>query len=147
MKSTDTPIVVEQNFDISLRDVWKAITELEQMKQWFFENIEAFEPEVGFQTKFEISIDGRVFPHHWKIKEVEAPRKITYNWKYEGYAGDSDVCFELFEAGENTKLKLTHIVSKDFPASIPEFSRDSCIGGWNYFIKQRLNTYLKLKSA
>jgi len=145
MKSTDPPIIIEQNFDAPIMEVWNAITEPKQMKQWFFNNIETFEPKVGFETRFVVANEGRVFPHLWKITEVEAPEKITYNWKYEGYAGDSDVSFELFEEEQNTKLQLTHIVSRDFPANIPEFKRESCIDGWNYFIKQSLPAYLKSK--
>lgn len=143
MKNTDKPIVVEQTFDVSITELWNAITELKQMKQWFFENIESFEPKVGFETRFVVENEGSVFPHLWKITEVERLNKITYNWKYEGYTGDSFVTFELVEQGKNTKLKLVHTTTKDFPSNIPEFTRESCIGGWNYFIKQRLKEYLK----
>ncbi|KJS05487.1 MAG: ATPase [Flavobacteriales bacterium BRH_c54] len=143
MKITDKPIVVEQTFDVSITELWNAITELKQMTQWFFENIESFEPKVGFETKFVIENEGRVFSHLWKITEVERLKKITYNWKYEEYTGDSFVTFELVNQGKNTKLKLVHTTTKDFPSNIPEFTRESCVGGWNYFIKQRLKEYLK----
>lgn len=112
------------------------------MTQWFFENIETFKPEVGFETKFIVENDGRIFPHLWRITEVEPYKMITYNWKYEGYAGDSEVIFELSEQNIGTKLKLTHRVLENFPQNIPEFERESCISGWNYFIKQRLVIYL-----
>lgn len=143
MKNTDKPIVVEQIFDVSITELWNAITELKQMKQWFFENIESFEPKVGFETRFVVENEGSVFSHLWKIIEVERLKKITYNWKYEEYTGDSFVTFELVNQGKNTKLKLVHITTKDFPSHIPEFTRESCVGGWNYFIKQRLKEYLK----
>jgi hypothetical protein len=42
-----------------------------------------------------------------------------------------------------TKLTLSVEVQEDFPESIPEFKRESCIGGWNYFINNRLKEYLK----
>jgi uncharacterized protein YndB with AHSA1/START domain len=145
MKNTDKPIVVEQTFEVPPGELWKAITEVKQMTQWFFDNIEAFEPNVGFTTRFVVEHENRTFPHLWKITEVEPLRKITYNWKYEGYAGDSFVTFELFEEGNNTRLKLTHTLTKDFPQDIPEFARESCIGGWNYFIRQSLKDYLKSK--
>ena len=107
------------------------------------DSIESFEPKVGFETKFVIENEGRVFSHLWKITEVERLKKITYNWKYEEYTGDSFVTFELVNQGKNTKLKLVHTTTKDFPSNIPEFTRESCVGGWNYFIKQRLKEYLK----
>lgn len=36
MKNSDKPIVVKQSFSVSIDPFWKAITELKQMKQWFF---------------------------------------------------------------------------------------------------------------
>lgn len=145
MIESDNPIVVEEIFQVSKEKLWRAITEPNQMKLWFFENIEAFKPKIGFKTKFVIENEGRIFPHVWIIKEAEPFKKITYNWKYEGYSGDSDVTFELIEQENGTRLKLTHQVLKSFPQNIPEFTRESCLGGWNYFIKQRLKDYLNKK--
>ncbi|MEL7124229.1 MAG: SRPBCC domain-containing protein, partial [Bacteroidota bacterium] len=86
--------------------------------------------------------EGRVFPHQWKIMEVIPQQKIVYNWRYEGYAGDSMVSFELIENDAQTTLRLTHQVLESFPQDIPEFTRESCLGGWNYFIKESLSKYL-----
>src|SRR5262249_49158465 len=52
------PIVTEQTYRASPRRVWKAITDPEQMKNWFFSPIAAFKPEVGFETKFVVNSDG-----------------------------------------------------------------------------------------
>lgn len=145
MKNTDELIVVEQTFTVSLKELWNAITELNQMKQWFFENIPAFEPKVGFETRFVVENEGRVFPHLWKITEVEPFKKIIYNWRYEGYPGNSNVSFELSEQNNQTKLKLVHQVIASFSQDIPEFQRESCVEGWRWFLKQRLKNYLKTK--
>ena len=142
---SNTLVVVEQTFQVSKETLWGAITELGQMTQWFFDNIEAFEPKIGFKTKFVIENEGRIFPHLWTIIDVKPYEKITYNWRYEGYAGDSDVTFELIELVNGIKLKLTHQVLESFPQNIPEFTRESCLGGWNYFIKERLMSYLNSK--
>ena len=145
MKKTDEPIIVEQAFSTQLKHVWEAITVVDEMKKWFFNNIPAFEPVIGFETRFDISVKDRVFPHLWKLTEVIPMKKITYNWRYEGYSGISIVTFELIEDGDQTKLKLTSTVTENFPANIPEFSRESGINGWNYFIKDSLKKYLELK--
>jgi uncharacterized protein YndB with AHSA1/START domain len=143
MKITDEPVIVEQNYDVSLAELWKAITELNQMKKWFFENIEAFEPKVGFRTRFIIENEGREFPHLWTITEVEPLKKIAYNWKYEGYKGDSIVSFLLSEKKDLSKLTLIHQVTEKFSENIVEFQRESCLNGWNWFIKSSLKDYLK----
>lgn len=143
MKKTDPPIIVKQNFHSPLEIVWKSITELEKMHQWYFENIPSFKPEVGFKTQFNIKSGERNFLHKWEVLEVIPNKLIKYNWKYENYPGDSNVTFELLEENNKTKLKLTVEVLEDFPQNIPEFKRESCIGGWEYFIKDRLKKYLE----
>jgi uncharacterized protein YndB with AHSA1/START domain len=143
MKKTDDPIIIEQVFTISKDILWKVITKQEHMIQWFFENISEFKAEIGFQTQFTIENEGRVFPHHWKIIEVIPFEKITYNWKYEGYKGDSNVSFELIDENGGTKLVLTTIILEDFQENIPEFTREACIGGWEYFIQNQLKSYLE----
>ncbi len=143
MKKDDQPIVVEQAFKSSIDNVWKAVTEAPKMRQWFFDNIPSFKPEVGFKTQFNVTSGDRNFLHKWEITEVVPQKLITYNWKYEGYPGNSFVTFELSENNNSTNLTLTHDIVEDFPDDIPEFSRESCIGGWEYFIKQSLNKYLE----
>ena len=142
MKRSDDPIIVKEYFDADPASVWNAITELDQMRQWFFENIPDFNPQVGFSVEFDVNAGERIFPHHWTITRVETGKLIEYNWNYTGYTGDAIVIFEVIPVNGSTMLRLTNIVTEDFQESIPEFKRESCIGGWNYFIKQRLKEYL-----
>ena len=142
MKPTGQPIVIEQLFNQNIEAVWNAITQLKQMKQWFFENIPSFKAEVGFKTQFNVQAPSSDFLHCWKIMEVIPNKKIVYRWKYENIAGEGAVTFELFEENNQTKLVLTNEGLESFLKEIPEFSRESCVGGWNYFIKQRLKEYL-----
>lgn len=145
MKITDEPIVVIQTFEVSIDRLWNAITDPVQMKQWFFENIEVFEPKVGFETSFIVTNEGRLFPHLWRITAVEPPIKITYNWKYEGYTGNSVVTFDISKHKNGSKLMLTHEVTENFPQDIPEFRRESCKEGWDWLIKKSLKECLKDK--
>lgn len=146
MKKNDKPIVVEQAFNTSVKKVWNAISKPEQMKQWYFENIDSFKPEVGFKTRFEVAVEDRKFTHLWKLTEVIPYQKITYNWKYEEYRGDSFVTFELTEENKHVKLRLSHKVVESFPDDIPEFSRESGVQGWNYLIGKSLKEYLESDS-
>ena len=143
MKKSDKPVIVEQEFNTSIEDLWTAITHPDHMREWFFENIPAFEAKEGFSTHFNVQTQDRDFLHLWEITELIPGKKIRYNWKYGGYPGDSFVTFELFEREDKTLLRLTHDVTEDFPEDIPEFSRESCLNGWNYFIKESLDSYMK----
>lgn len=142
MKSSEPPIIVEEIFECAAEVVWEAITEHNRMVQWFFDNIPAFEPEVGFETQFNIHNEGRDFLHRWKVTEVVPLRKITTHWSFEGYDGEALVAFELFPENDRILLRVTNIVLADFDDSIPEFKRESCQGGWEYFIQQSLKSFL-----
>lgn len=142
MKVTDPLIVVDQLFDKSIDEVWKAITELDQMKEWFFDNIPYFKPEVGFRTQFNVKAPSRDFMHLWEVAKVIPNKMIVTKWRFEGIEGKSLVIFELTGIGTKTKLTVTNKVTQDFDDSIPEFKRESCIGGWNYFINERLVQFL-----
>lgn len=136
------PIIVEQSYNTSFNKVWDAITKVDMMRQWFFEDIESFKPEVGFETQFNVKAKSRDFLHIWKIIEVIPIKKIVYDWKYGGISGEGVVIFELLEQGNQTMLRLTNKGLESFPKDIPEFKRESCIEGWNYFIKNRLKEFL-----
>ncbi|MCS1411666.1 MAG: hypothetical protein M2R45_04867 [Verrucomicrobia subdivision 3 bacterium] len=143
MKKDEEPIVVEQAFSVPAERVWAAITKIEEMRQWYFANIPAFKAEVGFETEFNVNSGGRDFPHLWKVTEVIPQEKITYDFKFGGYAGNAYVSFELFAQGEGATLRVTYRVVEDMAEGIPEFERESGVAGWTYFIKQRLKAYLE----
>ncbi|SHJ50647.1 Activator of Hsp90 ATPase homolog 1-like protein [Arenibacter nanhaiticus] len=90
------PVLVEEIYEAFIDKVWQAITALNKMSLWFFENIPAFTPEVGFKTQFEVVSDQKVLLHLWEILEVVPMKKPVCNWQYGGYPGDSVVIFELF---------------------------------------------------
>ena len=145
MKKNDDPIIVEQSFDATMETVWSAITEADQMRKWYFDAIPEFQPVVGFQTQFNIKNQERNFLHMWEVTEVNPGKKITYEWKFKGYPGEFFTVFELFPKGGGTKLRLNAVVTEDFPEDIPEFTRESGIAGWKYFILQSLKEYLEKK--
>jgi len=136
------PVIVEEVLKQRATEVWNAITELEHMQHWFFENIPDFKAEVGFKTSFVVQSGQQDFIHLWEITEVVPLKRIVYKWCYEGYSGESFVIFELKDMGDVTRLKVSHLGLESFPDHIPEFTRESCQGGWNYFIKDQLKAYL-----
>ena len=137
-----TPIIVEQIFSVPPDAVWQAITNPELMQQWYFEPIEDFRPEVGFQTEFDIEVNGRIFRHKWKVTEVTPGTNITYTWEYEGFPGLGTTEWMLSETDEGTKLVLTSTGIESFSQDIPEFTRERGLAGWEYFIQQSLPKFL-----
>lgn len=145
MKTTDPPIVVETQLSGTRQQVWEAITVHDKMIEWYFDNIPAFEPKEGFNTQFPVHSESRTFTHIWHVTKVVPRQLITYHWTYTEYPGEGKVSFEILDNGDAVKLRLTNIVVKDFPEDVPEFKRQSCIDGWNFFIKDRLKNYMQKK--
>lgn len=143
MKTSDDPIVVKQSFKARSDTVWKALTEVDLMRQWYFDNIPAFKPEIGFATSFMVQSGGRDFLHMWKVTEAVPRKRISYEWRFQGFPGESTAVFEVIQKGMSTILRLTVTVGEDFPGGIPEFERNSCIEGWKYFINERLKEFLE----
>lgn len=142
MKTTDTPVKVSRQFQQPMTKVWQAITLHEEMLQWFFENIPEFKAEKGFSTAFSVVSENRTFTHLWKVVDVKPEKLISYTWSYEEYPGNSLLTMKLTPSQGGTQLTLTHETTADFPDGIPEFERESCLGGWRYFINERLSAYL-----
>jgi uncharacterized protein YndB with AHSA1/START domain len=139
-----TPVVLERTFDAPAGVVWKALTDINEMKQWYFENLTAFKPEVGFETEFNVHHDGRDYPHIWKVTEVSVGKKITYSWKFGGSPGESFLTMELFPEGDKTRLKLTHAGLETFsPEANPQYARKNFVAGWTYFMGTGLKDFLE----
>ena len=102
----DEPFVIERIFNSPVQKVWKAITDKNDMKQWYFE-LKEFKPEVGFEFQFLAGDDKKQWLHLCRITEVIDKKKISYSWRYDGYTGISYVTFELFPEENKTRLSFT----------------------------------------
>ncbi len=135
------PIVIERTFNAPIKKIWPAITDKDQMKQWYFD-LPDFKPEVGFEFKFYAGPEGKQYLHQCKVTDVINGKKIAYSWRYDGLAGNSVVTFELFEEGNKTRLKLTHEGTETFVTDNQDFARESFTGGWTHF-SDALKTYVE----
>ncbi|NOT50626.1 MAG: SRPBCC domain-containing protein [Chitinophagaceae bacterium] len=137
------PFTIERVYDAPAGKVWKAITDREQMKQWYFD-IAEFKPEKGFEFQFAgQGHNGEQYLHLCKITDVVAGKKLSYSWTYEGLEGYSVVTFELFDEGSTTRLKLTHEGLETFPKNNPDFAKESFIEGWTYIIGKSLKEFVE----
>ncbi len=140
--SEDKPIIVEQSYNVSPSKLWQAITVRDEMVEWFFQEIPDFKPEVGFKTQFNINNGERDFLHLWTITEAVPEQKLVYDWRYQGMPGIGKVTFEISPDGDGSRLTLTNEGLESFPKDVPEFSAESCVAGWEYFLQGNLKDYL-----
>ena len=137
------PFVIERTYNAPAEKVWKAITDKNEMKQWYFDLAE-FKAEVGFEFQFTGGpAPERQYVHLCKITEVIPGKKLTHSWRYDGYSGNSFVTFELFSEGNKTRLKLTHTGLETFPKENPDLAKHNFAEGWTDIIGRSLKEYVE----
>ena len=134
-------VVIERTYNASVARVWRALTDANQMREWYFD-LKEFKPEPGFEFQFVVEHEGNTYDHRCRITEVIAEKKLAYTWRYEGHEGNSLVTFELFPEGDKTRLKLTHEGLDTFPRT-PAFARENFVKGWTEIIGSSLKEFLE----
>ena len=138
----DEPIVVVKTVNAPAAKVWKALTDKDEMKKWYFD-IPEFKPVTGLEFQFVGGDEENQFLHLCKVMEVIPGKKLAHTWRYEGYEGNTLVTFELFDEGnDTTTVKLTHEGVETFP-KIPSFKKENFVGGWNQIIGVSLPKFLE----
>jgi uncharacterized protein YndB with AHSA1/START domain len=139
------PIILERVFNAPIKKVWKALTDKNEMKAWYFD-LKDFKPEIGFRFSFTGGPSPeKQYLHICEITEVIPEKKLTHTWQYDGYPGNSYLTFELTPQGNNTLLKLTHKDLETFPKDNPDFAVKNFEEGWNSLIHDSLKNYLEKK--
>jgi len=134
-------VIVERTFDAPVARVWKALTDVDQMRVWYFD-LKEFKPQIGFEFEFVVEHEGNTYHHLCKVTEVIPEKKIAYTWRYKGEVGDSLVTFELFGEGDRTRLKLTHTGIETFPKT-PAYARKNFEAGWTEIVGSELKRFVE----
>jgi len=138
-------IILERTFDAPVARVWNALTDVDQMRQWYFD-LKEFKPQVGFEFEFIVEHEGNSYHHLCRVIDVIPEKKIAYTWRYKGEPGDSLVTFELVPDGDKTRLKLTHTGIETFPKT-PAYARKNFENGWTSIIGAELKQFLQSSKA
>lgn len=137
------PFVIERIYNAPVEKVWNALTDKDQMKEWYFA-LDEFKPVIGFEFTFRgQGHKGAQYIHRCKVTEVVKHKKLAYSWTYENYPGYSEVSFELFDEGGKTRLKLTHAGLETFAQDNADFARESFAGGWTELMGTSLKQYVE----
>ena len=135
------PIVIERTFNAPVARVWRALTAVEEMREWYFD-LKDFKPEVGFEFEFVVEHEGTSYHHLCRVTKVAPEQKIAYTWRYKGEPGDSLVTIELFPEDDKTRVKLTHTGIETFPKT-PAYARKNFENGWTTLIGSELKQFVE----
>jgi uncharacterized protein YndB with AHSA1/START domain len=139
----NNPIVVEAKYHASPEKVWRAITDKEQMKQWYFD-IPDFDLKSNSIFNFYEPGSEKKFHHRCTIKEIVPNRKFQHTWTYPNrIKGESLVTWEMAQAGEYTSVTLTHEGIENFAEAGNDFARENFVGGWNEIVGRLLKEFLE----
>ena len=134
-------VALERTLNAPVARVWKALTDVDQMRQWYFD-LKEFKPQVGFEFEFVVQHEGNGYHHLCKVTEVIPQKKIAYTWRYKGEPGNSLVTIELFPESNMTRLRLTHEGLETFPKT-PAYARKNFEAGWTAIIGTELKQFLE----
>jgi uncharacterized protein YndB with AHSA1/START domain len=134
-------VIVERTLNAPVARVWQALTDVDQMREWYFD-LKEFKPQIGFEFEFSVEHEGTTYHHVCRVTEVIPQEKIAYTWRYKGEPGDSLVTIELFAEGDNTRLKLTHTGIESFPKT-PAYARKNFEQGWTAIIGTELKQFVE----
>jgi uncharacterized protein YndB with AHSA1/START domain len=137
----DQTVVVERTYKASPAEVWKAITDKDALKKWYFD-LPEFKAAAGFAFEFSAQGPDAMFCHKCVVTEAVPEKKLSYSWRYEGFVGDSLVTFELFPEGTQTRVKLTHRGVETFPKT-NSFKRENFVKGWTGILSTSLRNFLE----
>lgn len=140
-QTTTQPFVIEQTYNAPIARMWEALTDKDKMKQWYFD-LSEFKPEVGFEFSFNGGSPEKTYLHLCRVTKVVPGKLLAHTWCYDGYPGNSEVTWELFDEGGKTRVKLTHTGLHTFPDK-GDFARSSFVKGWTHITGINLKDYLE----
>jgi uncharacterized protein YndB with AHSA1/START domain len=136
------PLIKEVLVQAPVSRVWKAITDKDDMAQWYFK-VPEFKAEVGFEFKFYGEDEQRQYPISLKVIEVVPGSKLAYTWNYDDFPGETVVTFELFDQGSGqTLVRLTHTGLEKLAAH-PRVSKENHMQGWNMIVGEQLKAFVE----
>nr|WP_315033929.1 SRPBCC domain-containing protein [uncultured Chryseobacterium sp.] len=139
----NTPIIVQYKIDAPAEKVWKALTDKDEMKSWYFD-IQDFELETGKVFNFFEPGGENKYHHQGEIMEIIPNQKLKHTWSYPDFSDQKTiVIWELQPEDGGTLIKLIHEEIENFKDLGEGFSRENFTGGWNSIVGQSLKGYLE----
>ncbi|REC61756.1 SRPBCC domain-containing protein [Chryseobacterium pennae] len=139
----NTPITVQYKINAPIDKVWRALTDKNEMKSWYFD-IQDFEPELGNVFNFYEPGGENKYHHQGEILEIISCQKLKHTWAYPDFSDQkTTVTWELQSEDNETLVTLTHEGIENFKDLGEGFSRKNFTGGWNAILGQSLKEYLE----
>ena len=135
-------VVVKQRLNAPVAKVWNALTDREEMKNWYFD-IPDFKLDMHHEFNF-FEPGGEKFHHHGEILEIIPERKLKHSWSYPEFSKEKTlVRWELEPVDEYTEVTLTHKGLENFEHLGVDFRKESFEQGWKDIVGKQLKQYVE----
>ena len=130
-------------YDAPVEKVWAALTEKEQMKQWYFD-IPDFELKSGSVFNFYEPGGNNRFHHQCRITEIIPLKKFEHTWAYPAISkGETIVTWELIPKSDKTLVTLSHSGTESFADGGAALAKENFAAGWKEILGSSLKKYLE----
>lgn len=144
--SSPATLVIKRTFKAPRERVFRAWTDAPELSAWFAPSDDFMiaadtDLHVGGEYRIEMRhVSGAIHIVRGSYREIDAPNKLVYTWRWEGAAADTLVTVEFRGRGDSTEITLTH-------AMLPnDEERTKHAQGWNGCVA-RLERYLDTGNA
>lgn len=137
-------VTVTVEFEVSVQDLWNAITNPTGMKKWYF-NIPHFSIAPGDTFEFYDSESGK-YLHRCMVLETIPTELFRHTWEHPNESkGSSVVTWKLEARGhDRSRLHFTHEGLETFADAGEAFHPENYQMGWDAILKVNLRNYLYL---
>lgn len=143
--SIANPIIIDRTFGLSPSVVWKALTDRDQLNEWYF-SIPSLELIDEFVFSFYEPGVAHKFLHRCEILDVQPQFIFQHTWTYPSLSsGVSVVTWQILPRGNATQLRLKHEGIENFEELGSDFSWSNFEHGWRSIIDLNLGKFLGQK--
>ena len=136
-------VTISVKVNAPLDKVWNAITNKEQMKNWYFD-VPDFEPKIGNNFSFYGGDENEEYHHFCEIVDLIPNEKLKYSWTYPEISKEKTlVKWELKPENEGTIVTLTHKGLEAFEHLGENFKIHSFRKGWEDIVGKSLKEFVE----
>ena len=77
------PLIKEFYYNAPIEKVWETLIDTDKMKEWYFPQLQKFEPVVGYTFQFDD--DSHAYHKEWIVTKIVAGKTLAHSWAYKGY--------------------------------------------------------------
>lgn len=136
-------VVVKQRVEAPVDKVWNALTDKNQMKEWYFD-IPDFDLNVHQEFNFYEPGGAQKFRHHGEILEVIPKQKLKHTWSYPEISREKTIVrWELEPDNGGTVVTLTHKGLENLTHLGSDFQKESFENGWTELVTENLKEFVE----